>query len=362
MYLAQRDIRAAKGRFALVGLVVGLLALMATFLSGLANGLVDDGISGLRRLPLTHLAFQPGAHSSFSRSTLTDANLTPWQDVPGVEASPLGMSFFNAQRADGSTIDLALFGVTADSFLVPDERARTALAGEPGIVLGDEFEDEGVAVGDVLTIIGIDRELPVLGFTYTGSYGHVGIAFTSLETWQEVLYGDNARGRFSAIALDAEDTASFAAVDAAAHTTTETKTQAYSGSPGYEGETQTMTMIRGFLVVISALVVGAFFTVWTVQRTRQIGLLKAVGASNGYVLRDALGQIAVVLVVATAAGALLGVGLGRFVGGAVPFRLEPMSVMTSVALLVVVGLLGCLVAVRRITAVDPAIALGSGGD
>ena len=33
--------------------------------------------------------------------------------------------------------------------------------------------------------------------------------------------------------------------------------------------------------------VGTFFTVWTIQRTRQIGLLKALGATNGYVLRDA---------------------------------------------------------------------------
>ncbi len=44
-----------------------------------------------------------------------------------------------------------------------------------------------------------------------------------------------------------------------------------------------MTLIRGFLLVISALVVGAFFTVWTVQRTRQIGLLKALGAPTAYV-------------------------------------------------------------------------------
>ena len=40
MFLALRDLRFARGRFALVGLVIGLVALMATLLSGLANGLV----------------------------------------------------------------------------------------------------------------------------------------------------------------------------------------------------------------------------------------------------------------------------------------------------------------------------------
>ena len=38
MFLALRDLKFARGRFALVGLVIGLVALMATLLSGLANG------------------------------------------------------------------------------------------------------------------------------------------------------------------------------------------------------------------------------------------------------------------------------------------------------------------------------------
>lgn len=359
MFLAWRDLRVAKGRFVLVGVVIGLLALMATLLSGLANGLVDDGISGLRRLPLTHLAFQPNAESSFSRSTLNEDNLGPWRSAEGLKASPIGMSFVNAQRQGGKTIDIALFGVEADSFLVPDQRAREALAGPPGVVLGHDFADQGIEVGDVLRVVGADVDLPVLGFTYTGSYGHVSIAFTSLPTWQALLYGDNARGRFSAIAIDAAPGTDLGAIDAAAHTAAETKTAAYKGSPGYSGETETMSLIRTFLVVISALVVGAFFTVWTVQRTRQIGLLKAMGASTGYVVRDALGQIAVVLVLATALGALAGVGLGQFVGDTVPFRLQASSILTSAGLLVLLGLVGCLVAIRRITSVDPAVALGS---
>lgn len=147
MFVALRDLWFAKGRFALVGLVIGLLALMATLLSGLASGLVDDGISGLRRLPLTHLAFQPGSESTFSRSTLNDKNLEPWENAEGIEASPIGVSFFNA-RAGGSTIDMALFGVPPDSFLVPDKEARDSLAGEPGLILSSEFQDEGLEVGD----------------------------------------------------------------------------------------------------------------------------------------------------------------------------------------------------------------------
>ncbi len=359
MFLAWRDLVVGRARFVLVGVVIALVALLTTLLSGLAAGLVDDGISGLRGLPLTHLALQPGAESSFSRSTLRPANLEPWQDAEGVEVAPLGVSFFNAKTATGETLDLAVFGTPADSFLAPNPEARAALDGKPGIVLSQEFEQQGVQVGDVVTVVGPDQPLPVLGFTYTGSYGHVDIAFTSLEVWQNLVYGDNADGRFSAIAIRGGDGQAYAAADAAAETATETKSQAYAGSPGYSAETATMSLIRGFLLAISALIVGAFFTVWTVQRTRQIGLMKALGASNAYVLRDSLGQLAVVLVAATAVGAGVAGGIGQFVGAGVPFNLQLGSVLTSSAVLIVLGLVGSLVAVRRVTSVDPAIALGA---
>ena len=364
MFLALRDLRVARGRFVLVGVVIGLVALLTTVLSGLANGLVDDGISGLRALPLTHLALQSGAENSFSRSTLTDKNLDPWKELAAesggdVEVSPLGVSFFNAKRANGDTIDIALFGVEPGTFLPPRSDAQAALNGTPGLVLSHEFESEGVKVGDQLTIVGVDTTLPVLGFTYAGSYGHVDIAFSSLATWQSLVYGDNARGRFSAIAVRTDGDASFAAVDKAAGTEVETKEAAYAGSPGFSAESATMTLIRGFLLVISALIVGAFFTVWTIQRTRQIGLLKALGASNGYVVRDALGQLAIVLVTAVLVGAAIALGVGALVPEEVPFSLEASPIVTSVLALVLLGMAGSLVAVRRITSVDPIVALSS---
>lgn len=358
MYVALRDLKVARGRFVLVGLVIALVALMTTLLSGLANGLVDDGISGLRRLPFTHLALQEGSQSTFSRSTLTEADLARWSHVPGVESSSIGVSFVNAKRPGGATVDIALIGVPQGSFLAPRRDAERALAGEPGLVLSHAFEDAGVKVGDQLTVVGVDRPLPVLGFTYTGSYGHVDIGFTSLSTWQSLLYGDNAKGRFSAIALRADDAAAIESVPRGAGTEVVTKKQSYAGSPGYSGETQTMSMIRWFLLVISALVVGAFFIVWTMQRARQIAVLKALGASRAYVVWDAVGQLAVVLLVATAAGGLAAFALGAFVAStAVPFQLEVGPALTALGLLVAFGLAGCLAGVRRVTSVDPAGAL-----
>jgi putative ABC transport system permease protein len=201
--------------------------------------------------------------------------------------------------------------------------------------------------------------LPVLGFTFAGSYGHVPIAYTSLPDWRAIAYGGAAGGRYSALALRVPEGVDIAAVDRAAGTETKTKAQAYDGSPGFTAETATMTLIRAFLLVISALIVGAFFTVLTVQRTRQIGLLKALGASSAYVLRDGIGQMTIVVVAATVVGAAAGAAIvAALAGGPVPVALTAGSVLESAALLVLTGIAGSLVALRRITRVAPAIALG----
>lgn len=359
MFVASRDLRRGFRRFVLLGVVVALVALLSTVLSGLATGLVTDGISGLRALPAERLAFEPGAKATFSRSTLDDADLKAFTSLDGVEATPLGASFVNAASTDGApSLDLALFGVAPDSFLVTRPDARAAMAGKPGLVLASELEDQGVKVGDRYRLGGSDVELPVLGFTFAGTYGHAPIAFVSLPTWQQIQYGDRAEGRFSAVALRGDPTAIERAAKAA-DLEVLTKTAAYAGSPGYSAETTTMTLIRTFLLVISALVVGAFFTVLTVQRTRQIGLLKAMGASNGYIARDSVGQMTVLVAAATAVGVLVGVGVvAALSGGDAPVELSPRSIATVAVSLVVSGVVGSLAAIRRITQVEPAIALG----
>lgn len=359
MFLALRDLRRGARRFALLGVVIALVAVLSTVLSGLATGLVTDGISGLRALPLDRLAFQKKAQATFSRSTLRPDALKAFRELDGVKATPLGASFVNAASTDGGpSLDLALFGVTPDSFLVERDDARAALTGAPGLVLASELEDEGVRIGDRYTLGGSDVELPVVGFTFAGTYGHAPIAFTSLETWQEIQYGDSADGRFSAIALAGDDAALERTADAS-DLDLLTKSEAYSGSPGFTAETTTMSLIRGFLLVISALVIGAFFTVLTVQRTRQIGLLKAMGAGNGYVLRDGIGQMTILVAAATLVGVGLGTAVVALVGrGDAPVELDPTSIATVAVSLVVAGVLGSLVAFRRITRIEPAIALG----
>jgi putative ABC transport system permease protein len=362
MFLALRDLRRSWRRFMLVGLVVVLVAVLSTVLSGLANGLVQEGTSGIAALPFDHMAFQPGSEQTFSRSTLYPHSLATWKAVPGAKATPLGMSFVNAAPANGhASIAVALFGVESNSFLVDRPDARRSLEGRPGLILASSFEKQGVTIGELFKVNGSATPLPVLGFTFAGSYGHAPIAFTSLATWQHLTYGSDPQGRFSAIALDLPASTDIAKIDQLAGTATVTKTGTYAGSPGYSAETATMSLIQGFLLVISALIVGSFFTILIIQRTAQIGLLKALGASSWYVMRDGLGQMTIVVSLATAIGALVGASIDWLLqGGSAPVLLSVSGVVRTAALLIIMGIIGSLVPFRRITGIQPSIALRAG--
>jgi len=377
MFLALRELRFARGRFALMGTVIALISVLVVLLSGLSSGLVNDGVSGLKALPATAFAFDEGTmkDNAFSRSVVDDDQLAAWHDADGIaEAEPMGVNIVNGVTADGIQVDLTLFGIEPDGFLAPAVSTGRGVGAVDGIVVSEPLREQGIELGTVVTLDRLDVELTVVGFTQgQATFGHVDVAYLPLDTWRLLAAGASEPGAptrqqidsldfpfASVVALLAETGVSpdFAATDDSAGTTTMTLTEAFNASPGYEAETLTLSMIQIFLYAICALVVGAFFTVWTIQRSHDIAVLRAMGASSRYLLRDSLAQAAILLVSFTAIGVAAGVGMGAAMPDAMPFALELEPIALASCLTIGLGLLGAAVAVVRIARIDPLRALG----
>jgi putative ABC transport system permease protein len=377
MFLALRELLFARGRFSLMGGVVALIAVLMVMLSGLSSGLVNDGVSGLKSMPVTAFAFDEGTKTdnAFSRSVIDDKQLKAWQGTEGVAAAEMmGVSMANATTDGGKQVDLTLFGVEPGSFLDPSTSAGTGLGDADGIVVSTTAKAEGIELGTVVTLDRIDTKLKVIGFTDGQStFGHVDVAYLPLKTWQLIASGQAAAGTPTAAQLANLDfnTASVVAVqanpgtkldleagDAAAETSSKTLSESFNASPGYEAETMTLSMIQVFLYAICALVVGSFFTVWTIQRKHEIAVLRAIGASTGYLLRDGLAQAAILLVGFTALGIGAGLGLGALMPEAMPFDIEAAPIAVATILTIGLGLIGAAIAVVRISRIDPLNALG----
>ena len=384
MFLALRELVYARGRFSLMGVVIALIAVLMVMLSGLSAGLVNDGVSGLKSLPVSAFAFDAGTRqdNAFSRSVVDADQLTAWQAHPDVaDATPMGVSIVNAETDTGAQVDLTIFGVEPDSFLAPVVSEGSPLAEPAGVVVSETLRDEGVEIGTVVTLDQFGTELAVVGFTDgQATFGHVDVAYAPLATWQLITIGQAPEGsaptaedlaaltadHASVIALQGVEGSALAAGDAAvleqgdatAGTTTMTLEQSFNASPGYQAETLTLSMIQWFLYAIGALVVGAFFTVWTIQRGHELAVLRAMGASARYLLRDGLAQAAILLVAFTAVGVALGIGLGALMPAGMPFALEAGPIAVASLVTILLGLVGAAVAVLRVTRIEPITALG----
>ncbi|ODU04369.1 MAG: ABC transporter substrate-binding protein [Pseudonocardia sp. SCN 72-86] len=356
MFVAWKDLRFARGRFALMGAVVTLMTLLVVLLSGLTAGLGRGSTSAVSGLPADHLAFSTpatGQKPSFTDSAVTDAQWRQWADVPGVSrADPLGITTTKAVAGD-RTAALAAFGVPPGSLLAPD--ATSITAGRVVLSTG-AAEALHARLGQVVTVAG--QRLDVAAIAGDASYSHTPVIWTSLVDWQRFATGGDGN-QATVIALTTTSGADLAAADQHLRTTTVTRANALSAIGSYTSENGSLQLMRGMLFGISALVIGAFFTVWTIQRSGDIAILKALGATTPYLLRDALGQALTLLAVGTALGTGIAAVIGALAAGTVPFVLSAGSVLFPAAVMIALGAVGAVLSIRRITSVDPLTALGS---
>ncbi|GAB3744001.1 ABC transporter permease [Amycolatopsis oliviviridis] len=357
MFVAWRDLRFAKGRFALMGAVVVLITLLVGLLSGLTAGLGEQNISAITGLPADKIVFAApgdGQNLSYANSALTETQRRQWAEAPGVTgAEPLGIATTKATAGNRSA-GISVFGVRAGSPLAPDSGA---IAGDSVVLSRSAAEDLDVRDGDTISVAG--HPLTVATVSGDAWFSHTPVVWASLDVWSRTAPPAGGAPSATVLALTTTD-ADVAATDGALGTKTVSKSESLSAIGSYTSENGSLQLMRGFLFAISALVIGAFFTVWTIQRSGDIAVLKALGAGTGFLLKDALGQAVVLLVGGTAVGTGLAVGFGALVAGsAVPFLLTPATVLVPAAVMILLGALGAALSVRRITSVDPLTALGS---
>lgn len=359
MFLAVRDIRFAKGRFALMGSVVALITLLLVMLSGLTAGLGNQSTSAIAALPAEQIVFGAPAggspKASYTESEVSPTQLDTWRRQPGVaSATALGISQtrFQPLGNDGAasgTANVAVFGAGGGTAPSP--------VSDGTVVVGESLAKElGLAPGSRVAVAG--TELAVSAVVPDQWYSHTSVVWTTLENWRKVAHAAPGEATVLSVRFDAGASVDVAAANAAAGTVSATPAGSFQALGSYKSENGSLMLMQAFLYGISALVIVAFLTVWTVQRTRDIAVLKAMGGSSGYVLRDALVQAGIVLLAGAAVGGAAGVVGGFFAAQAAPFLVTPLTTLLPIAGIVLLGLAGAVVAVRSVTKVDPLLALG----
>ncbi|MDQ1136003.1 putative ABC transport system permease protein [Microbacterium sp. SORGH_AS 1204] len=351
MYVAWRDLRFARGRFALIGAVVALITLLVGFLSGLTGGLAAQNVSAVLALPGDRLVLKPvgtGA-PTFADSSIDGDTISAWRNAPGVDrVVPIGIRQTRAEGPEG-TGAVAVFGLDAGHGVPAPRRADEIIVSvSAATALGAAVGDRVSVAGSAFTVSAIQDDL---------SYSHTPVLSLTPDAW--LALDERLGGTGSATVLAVSGSPAWDAVAADTGTVASTPLASLSALPTFRSEIGSLALMITMLFGVSALVVGAFFTVWTMQRAGDVAVLKALGASTPALVRDALGQALVVLLVGVGAGIGLTAALGALAGGALPFVLSPLTTLAPAVVMIALGLVGAAVSLGAVTKSDPLTALGS---
>ena len=352
MFVALRDLRFARGRFFLIGAVVALITVLVGFLSGLTGGLATQNVSAVLSIPADRIVFSAPTTGgvSFSDSAITTQQATAWAATAGVvSAEPIGISQTRAESGDVRAA-IAVFGVQPGfTASAPSEDGVLALSVPAATALD-------AAVGDRVTIAGAEYAVESIGGD--GWYSHTPVVQMTLHDWQAYSAVTGSPGAYATV-LAVTGSPDWAAADSAKTTVSQTQLGSLTALCAFRSEIGSLLLMVAMLFGISGLVIGAFFTVWTMQRKGDIAVLKALGASTASLVRDALGQALIVLLAGIGIGLGIVAVLGALAGSALPFLLSPITTLLPGVIMIALGLAGTAFALRTVTSADPLTALGS---
>jgi putative ABC transport system permease protein len=379
-YLALKEIWRGRGRFILFSMVIALITVLVLFVAALAEGLGSGNREYLEKLNADLIVYQSNVDLSVGASRLGVDRLSEIRRVPGVQAvGPIGTA--NAALVlddDKKPLNVALIGV------------EPGLPGEPPALKGAGLRSRrskeavidrqtalraGLGVGDTLTVKSIQDtkeqfyNLRVVGISDNRQFSLQPSVFVPISTWDEIrpqaaIGGvPDAEVVANVIGVQVAIPAEAAAVAQQIETDVKDvvavdRVTAYQSTPGYSAQQSTLKTQQYFALLIGVLVIGGFFQILTLQKVAQIGMLKAIGASNLTVGAASIVQIIAVTLMGVGLGVAFTLLLSLGFPPTIPIVFTPAAVWSAIISLLLIGPIGGLVSVRYSLKVEPLTALG----
>lgn len=306
--------------------------------------------------------------------------MTAYEAVPGVvAASPMASGAAIAIRGEGRNA-VTVFGVDLPRYdRIVDLRDKLVTGNlrlEPGDVLvGTELaRDLGASVGDRITISDGTGTSSGERFQIAGTIDPGNRDLSRRAVYLPLHVAQNflgLPGGVTSIDLRVQDVfgAEQVATRVARVTPLTVESWMVTNSQllsALDAQTMATGMIRIFVSIVVMLGIASVLVVAVVQKTREIGILRAMGASRGQMMRVFLVQGALVGLIGSMLGTLLSAvlvtGFSTLVRGADGNPLFPISLTVPLLLYACVtatvcGMFAAIAPARRAARLDPAMAM-----
>jgi putative ABC transport system permease protein len=362
--IAFDELRHRKGQFALIGLIVMLVAYLVFMINALGAGLLEQAGSAVKRMDADALVFSDNANLSLQQSEIAEDTVAAIRSAPGVEESS-ALGYVSVQPSlDPEKGPVAFLGFEPGTISAPEViDGRELVPGETRAVLADRrfLDERGAAIGDWVEVSNRLQlyRFGIVGVVDEGPFFFQNPLWGAIEDWRMLKYGDDPRAPAATLVLVSGDDDLVASVPHAVEgTEAATPSETFNSIPGVSAQQNTANAIQGFGLVIGGTVIGVFFYVLTLQKVGQIGILKAIGASSWFVFRQLLAQVLLISSIGLAVALPLTYVTVNALSSVVPLLIEPRRIVMATVLLLATAVLGVLFSGRQISTIDPLIALG----
>lgn len=359
---------------AIVGVAIGIAAVVGL-------GLVTDGLASSTQKALT---------AGAADFTLVSANSAGGQGGPdpGMVMQNLSSGYINQTRVDNvlevqgvedavgvlqssftvnnSARPINAMGMDANKLSLADAVVTngSVYSGGNEVIIGTTASKTmNKTVGETISIS--NQTFKIVGIYETGNFMEDGGVIMSLSTLQGIT---NSTGTVSSILVKANNTQNANALSnqiVAAYPDLST-TKSMASMDRMNNGLQTISTgawaVSVLAVLISAVIVLVIMVKSVVERTREIGVLKAVGWTNKRVMTMIFAESLIISLMATVVGLVVGVGVVEFLSiSNLLMRIEPTFSLALLARAVVValllGIVGGLYPAYRASKLSPTEAL-----
>ena len=367
MRLALAEIRRAKLRFALLIGAVALLVFLILFQQSLAGSLLGQFTGGLERQSASVLVYNAEARRIVDASRVAPQQVRAVAAVEGVaEAGPIGEGSFTAQLETGELRDTSVFGYELGGPGAPTTLSAGRLPERDGEAVASSSDaSAGYGIGQTVTVVPGDTPVTIVGLADDVQFNVQPTLFLSFATYERLVLATNPDALAVLPNLVGVEPASGVDPVSLATTITEQvqgvealdRDTAVASLPGVASIQQSFAIILGLAFVVVILLTGFFFLIITVQKMSSLTLLRAVGASSGFLVRNLIVQVLLVIGAALlVAVPLTIVSVNGAASAQFTATVEPSTVITTSVAILLLGVLAALGAMRRVARIDPAAA------
>ncbi|MCM1273717.1 MAG: ABC transporter permease [Clostridium sp.] len=360
MKLAWKELVYNKKKYILIELIIILLVFMVLFLSGLVEGLGRAVASGIEDMDADYFLLSDSAEGLITVSDL-DMDVYAWaKEQTDAELAILDIQrMYMTKAGETEKLNITYFAVESGSFLEPNVEEGTQLGeadGKNPIILDDDYKMEGIEIGDIVADSSTGMEFTVIGFAKDQMYGHTSIGFITTDTYNELrtLLNPLYEQTFHAIVIKGTDIENIQIEG----TEVISKAEIVKNIPSYTAEHMTITMVIWVLVIVTAVVIGVFYYILTIQKQKQFGVMKAIGVEMKSLAGMVAGQVCIIAVFGAVIAAVLTYGMAAVLPQTMPFYLKNENVCILLVVFVLISIASSLASMRNIAKVDPMKVIG----